>query len=29
MTKPSLQEQVDANAAAIAELAMMMAGGGE
>lgn len=29
MTKPSLQEQVDANAAAIAELAMIMAGGDE
>lgn len=27
MTKPSLQEQVDANAAAILELAQMLAGG--
>ena len=29
MTKPTLQEQVDANAAAILELAQMLAGGGE
>lgn len=29
MAKPTLQDQVDANAAAIAELAMMMAGGDE